>query len=56
MNADGGDVQFTPCGSLIERLDVLKDVFEIVPVRVNEPLGHCVKHKGVVRIGRMAEG
>ena len=57
VDADGGDLQLTLHRALVQRLDVLKDVFE-PPVSGRDErriLRQGVKHEGVVRVGRMAE-
>ncbi len=43
-------------GTFVERLDVLQDVLKMKTVRGDQILRERVKHEGVVRIGRMAEG
>ena len=53
---DRGDVQFAARGALVQRLDVLQDVLELPAARVDLVLRERVKHEGVVRIGRVAEG
>ena len=55
MDADGGDVEFAARGALVQRLDVLQNVFEAEAVRRDQTLRQRVKHEGVVGVRRMAE-
>ena len=55
MNADGGDIQLAARGAFIERLDVLQNMLKRVTASINEPFREGIKHKGIIRIGRMAE-
>ena len=54
VNADGADIQLAARGALVERLDILQNVFKGVPARINQILCQRIKHKGIVRIRRMA--
>jgi hypothetical protein len=56
VDADGGDVEFAARGALVQRLDVLQNMGEMIAVRRDEVLRQRVKHEGVVRVGRVAEG
>jgi hypothetical protein len=39
---------------MVESLDVLQDVLVLMAAQVHQPLGHGVKHEGIVGIGGMA--
>ena len=55
VDADGGDVQLTAGGALVQCLDVLENMLEAEALRGDEFLRQSVEHEGVVGIGRMAE-
>ena len=55
VNADGADIQLAARGAFVERLDILQNVLKGVPARINQILCQCIKHKGIVRIRRMAK-
>jgi hypothetical protein len=55
VDADRGDVQFTARGALVERLDVLQDVFKAPAVRWDKFFRQRVEHEGVIRVRRMPE-
>jgi hypothetical protein len=47
-------VQLSTQGTLIQRFDILKNVFKAMPMRVDLMLGQGVEHERVIGIRRMA--
>ena len=56
VNRDRGDVQFAAKRALIQRLNVFEPMLEAIAAQIDLVFRHRVKHEGVIRIGRMAEG
>ena len=56
VNRDRGDVQLAAKRPLIQRLNVFEPMLEAITAQVDLVFRHRVKHEGVVRIGRMAQG
>jgi hypothetical protein len=40
--------------ALIQRFDILKNMFKPMSMRVDLVLRQCIKHKGVIRVRRMS--
>jgi hypothetical protein len=55
MNTDCRNIQFPLGGPLVERLDILQNMFELQAARRNQFTGQPIKHKSVIRIGRMPQ-
>ena len=56
VNRDRGDVEFAAHRALVQRLNIFEPMFESVAAQIDLVFRHRVKHEGVIRIGRMAEG
>jgi len=55
MKANGRNIQLPPCGPLIQRLDVLQNVFKLKTARGDQVFGQPIKHESVIWIGRMPQ-
>jgi hypothetical protein len=54
MYRDSRDMQLTTKGALIQRFDILKNMFKPVSMCVDLVLRQCIKHEGVIRVWRMS--
>jgi hypothetical protein len=49
-------VQFASNRPLVQRLNIFQSMLEPIPAQIDLILRHRIKHKGVIRIGRMTQG
>src|ERR1035437_6741411 len=55
MNRDGGNLELAPQRTLAERLDVPQFVDVCEAFGVDQPLGKCVEHERVIRVGAVGD-
>ena len=56
MNRNRGNVQLAAKGSLIKRLNIFEPMLKAIAAQVDFVFRHRVKHEGVIRVWRMAQG
>ena len=56
VNRDRGNVQLAAKRSLVQRLNIFEPMLEAITAQVDLVFRHRVKHEGVIRVGRMAQG
>ena len=55
VQRDRGDLELAVHRPLVQRLDVVQDVLELEPARVDDTRGEAPEHERVVRVGAMSK-
>lgn len=55
MKANGRNIQLAPRGPVVQRLDILQNVFKLKTAGGDQVFGQPIEHESVIRIGRMPQ-